>query len=90
MVGGSIFLEGKEFHMVWLEHLHMYIYGPTCKVGLDSVTISEFAVYHDPFFDPFSNPFCVLVLSTSMVPFQRRCNTVTCMNEYSNDKKLRF
>ena len=33
------------------------------KVGLDSVPIPEFAVYHDPFFDPFPNPFCVLVLS---------------------------
>ena len=36
----------------------------TCKVGLLSVPIPEFAVYdvyHDLFFDPLPNPFCVLV-----------------------------
>ena len=36
---------------------------PRGKVGLDSVPIPEFAVYHDLFFDPFPNPFRVLVLS---------------------------
>ena len=35
-----------------------------CKVGLDSVPIPQFAVYHNPFFDPFPNPFRVLVLSS--------------------------
>ena len=33
------------------------------KAGLDSVLIPEFAVCHDPFFNPFPNPFCALVLS---------------------------
>ena len=33
------------------------------KAGLDSVLIPEFAVYHDPFFDPFPTPFCALVQS---------------------------
>ena len=32
-------------------------------IGVDSVRFPEFAVYHDPFFDPFPNPFRVLVLS---------------------------
>ena len=33
------------------------------KVGVDSIPFPEFAVYHDPFFDLFPNPFRVLVLS---------------------------
>ena len=38
----------------------------TCKFGLDSVPIPEFAVYHDPFIDQFPDPFHVLVLSESL------------------------
>ena len=39
----------------------------TRKVGVDSIPIPKFAVYHDPFFDPFPNPLCVLVLSRNNV-----------------------
>ena len=45
------------------QFVHEITFATRFKVGLDSVPIPEFAVYHDLFFDPFPNPFCVLVLS---------------------------
>ena len=59
-------------------------------IGLDSVSIPEFAVYHDPFFDPFSNPFHVLVLSISaLMQHCQSCILECWITESQADENLK-